>query len=77
MNSHPHYAPLSISYLPSMLRVGELDAEKLAPLLKLRYRNTLADVFADLGRPDEIRNVFVSFQRHLYARADAVGQQAL
>ncbi|MFO0482936.1 MAG: type I restriction-modification enzyme R subunit C-terminal domain-containing protein, partial [bacterium] len=46
--------------------VDELDAEKLSPLLKLKYRNAIADAFAELGRPDQVRRVFVGFQRHLY-----------
>jgi type I restriction enzyme, R subunit len=52
--------------------VEELDAEKLAPLLKLKYRGTLNDAFADLGKPDHVRGLFVGFQRHLYEpRSDA------
>ena len=47
--------------------VGELDAEKLSPLLKLKYNNAIADAFAELGKPDQVRRVFVGFQRHLYA----------
>jgi type I restriction enzyme R subunit len=47
--------------------VDELDAEKLSPLLRLKYRNAIADAFAELGRPDQVRRVFVGFQRHLYA----------
>ena len=47
--------------------VDELDADKLSPLLKLKYRNAIADAFAELGRPDQVRRVFVGFQRHLYA----------
>jgi type I restriction enzyme R subunit len=46
---------------------NELDAEKLSPLLKLKYRNAIADAFAELGRPDQVRRVFVGFQRHLYS----------
>ena len=46
--------------------VDELDAEKLSPLLKLKYKNALSDAFAELGRPDQVRGVFVGFQRHLY-----------
>ena len=49
--------------------VDELDAEKLSPLLKLKYRNALQDAFAELGRPEQIRGVFVGFQKHLYARS--------
>jgi type I restriction enzyme, R subunit len=46
--------------------VDELDTDKLSPLLRLRYR-ALADAFADLGQPEQVRNVFHGFQRHLYA----------
>ena len=46
--------------------VDELDAEKLSPLLKLKY-NALADAIQDLGSPEQIRQVFVGFQRYLYA----------
>ena len=46
--------------------VDELDAEKLSPLLKLRYKNALADAVKDLGSPEQIRGVFVGFQRYLY-----------
>lgn len=48
--------------------VEELDQDKLSPLLKLRYKNALADAFADLGKPDHVRKVFLGFQRHLYQR---------
>jgi type I restriction enzyme R subunit len=47
--------------------VQELAQEKLAPLLLLRYHNSIADAVADLGQPDEIGRLFASFQRHLYA----------
>ncbi len=46
--------------------VDELDEAKLGPLLKLKYNNSIADAFADLGSPDQVRNAFVVFQRHLY-----------
>ena len=46
--------------------VEELDAEKLTPLLRLRYNNALADAVADLGSADQIRRVFVGFQKYLY-----------
>ncbi len=46
--------------------VRELDREKLAPLLRLRYRDSIADAVADLGRPDEIGRVFAGFQQYLY-----------
>lgn len=46
--------------------VRELDREKLTPLLRLKYRGSISDAIAELGRPDEIGRVFSRFQRHLY-----------
>ena len=37
--------------------VEELDQEKLTPLLRLKYQNSIADAVADLGRPEEIGKV--------------------
>ena len=41
-------------------------AGRLSPLLKLRYNNAIADALKDLGNPEQIRQVFVGFQRFLY-----------
>jgi type I restriction enzyme, R subunit len=49
--------------------VGELDGDKLAPLLKLRYKNAIADAAVDLGNPAQIRDLFVGFQLYLYESA--------
>ncbi|MGE0682488.1 MAG: EcoAI/FtnUII family type I restriction enzme subunit R [Candidatus Binatia bacterium] len=46
--------------------VQELDKEKLTPLLRLRYHDSIADAVADLGRPEEIGKVFTDFQKYLY-----------
>lgn len=46
--------------------VEELDQEKLTPLLRLKYRDSLADAVADLGQPEEIGQVFSGFQKYLY-----------
>ena len=46
--------------------VQELAQEKLAPLLLLRYQNSIADAVADLGQPEEIGRLFATFQRYLY-----------
>ncbi|MDD5284638.1 MAG: type I restriction-modification enzyme R subunit C-terminal domain-containing protein [Desulfuromonadaceae bacterium] len=46
--------------------VEELDQAKLTPLLKLKYHNSIADAVADLGRPEEIGQVFAGFQQYLY-----------
>ncbi len=48
--------------------VEELDRSKLAPLLYLKYHDSMADAVADLGRPEEIGRVFVGFQKFLYQR---------
>ena len=42
--------------------VEELDREKLAPLLKLKYNSaTIAEGVAGLGRPEEIGHIFAGF----------------
>jgi type I restriction enzyme, R subunit len=46
--------------------VEELDQEKLTPLLRLKYRDSLADAIADLGKPEEIGSLFAGFQKSLY-----------
>jgi type I restriction enzyme, R subunit len=49
--------------------VQELDQEKLTPLLRLKYHDSIADAMADLGRPEEIGKVFAGFQKYLYQQA--------
>jgi type I restriction enzyme R subunit len=51
--------------------VEELDQEKLTPLLRLKYNNSIADAVADLGRPEEIGKVFAGFQKYLYLQQAA------
>ncbi len=46
--------------------VQELDQEKLTPLLRLKYRDSISDAVADLGKPEEIGRVFAGFQKYLY-----------
>jgi type I restriction enzyme R subunit len=48
-----------------MQGVEELEPEKLAPLITLRY-GAIADAIQELGSPDHIRETFVGFQKHLY-----------
>lgn len=48
--------------------VEELDQDKLTPLLRLKYHNSIADAVADLGRAEDIGKVFTGFQKHLYQR---------
>jgi type I restriction enzyme R subunit len=51
--------------------VEELDQEKLTPLLRLKYHNSIADAGTDLGRPDEIGKVFSGFKKYLYQQQSA------
>jgi len=46
--------------------VEELDQNKLTPLLRLKYHNSIADAVADLGKPEEINVIFAGFQKYLY-----------
>ncbi|MGB9151729.1 MAG: DEAD/DEAH box helicase family protein [Alphaproteobacteria bacterium] len=46
--------------------VDELDQEKLSPLLRLKYNNAISDALAELGNPEQVRQLFAGFQRHLY-----------
>lgn len=46
--------------------VEELNQDKLKPLLLIKYHNSIQDAVADLGKPDEISNVFAGFQKYLY-----------
>ena len=46
--------------------VHELDQDKLTPLLRLKYNNSIADAVAELGRPEEIGRIFAEFQQYLY-----------
>jgi type I restriction enzyme R subunit len=52
--------------------VEELDQEKLTPLLRLKYHDSIADAVADLGKPEEIGRVFSGFQQYLYQQQEAV-----
>ena len=49
--------------------VEELSAEKLNPLLRLKYHDSLPDAVADLGAPKQIQEVFIGFQKFLYVFA--------
>jgi type I restriction enzyme R subunit len=46
--------------------VEELDQEKLTPLLRLKYQNSISDALADLGSAEDIGEVFTGFQKYLY-----------
>ena len=46
--------------------VEELDQDKLTPLLKIRYHDSISDAMADLGKPEDIGEIFTGFQKYLY-----------
>jgi type I restriction enzyme R subunit len=46
--------------------VEELDRDKLTPLLRLKYNDSISDAVADLGKPEEIGRTFAGFQKFLY-----------
>jgi type I restriction enzyme R subunit len=56
--------------LSHYVRVGveELGQDKLTPLLRLRYGDSIADAIADLGTPKTISAAFASFQKYLYRK---------
>jgi type I restriction enzyme R subunit len=47
--------------------VDELDQEKLAPLLRLKY-HAIPDATRELGPPEQIREAFLGFQKYLYVQ---------
>ncbi len=51
--------------------VEELDQDKLTPLLRLKYHNSIADALADLGKAEDIGQVFAGFQKYLYQQQAA------
>ena len=54
--------------LSQYVKVGveELDREKLSPLLKLKYHDSIRDALDDLGKAEEVGEVFAGFQKYLY-----------
>lgn len=69
---HAHFDSKQQAFLDFVLAhyvsvgVEELDQEKLTPLLRLKYHNSIADAVADLGKPEDIGRVFAGFQKYLY-----------
>lgn len=71
--SHKHFNDRQQAFLDFVLAqyvtqgVDELDADKLTPLLRLKYNNAISDAVADLGGTTQIRTMFAGFQKYLYA----------
>jgi type I restriction enzyme R subunit len=51
--------------------IQELGQDKLMPLLRLKYHDSIADAVVDLGKPEEIGKVFTGFQKYLYQQQAA------
>jgi type I restriction enzyme, R subunit len=45
---------------------SEVDQVSVRALLRLKYHNSITDALADLGRAEEIGQVFTGFQKYLY-----------
>ena len=69
---HTHFNGKQQAFLEFVLShyvsagVEELDQDKLTPLLRLKYHDSISDAIADLGRAEEIGRVFAGFQKYLY-----------
>jgi len=46
--------------------VEELEVLNLSLLLKLKYNDAIADALNELGRPEDIKQLFTGFQPFLY-----------
>ncbi len=70
--AHDHFNDRQQAFIDFVLAqyvrqgVEELDADKLTPLLRLKYSNAISDAVADLGGTVEIRSMFTGFQSFLY-----------
>jgi type I restriction enzyme R subunit len=70
---HNHFNSKQQAFLDFVLShyidvgVDELDQEKLTPLLRLKYHDSIADAVSDLG--EDISRVFTGFQKYLYQPA--------
>lgn len=64
-NSLPYFD--KADYLKTDEDLAKLDPDKLTPLLKPRYINTLHDAMSDLGGAVLVQQAFVGMQRYLYS----------
>jgi type I restriction enzyme R subunit len=70
--AHQHFSDRQQAFIDFVLSqyvtqgVEELDADKLTPLLRLKYNNAISDAVGDLGGTAQIRKMFAGFQKYLY-----------
>lgn len=56
--------PVDLAMNKVMAAAGRHELRDMRPFLSLKY-HAIADAVADLGRAEEIRNVFAGFRKHL------------
>jgi type I restriction enzyme R subunit len=72
VEAHQHFNDRQKAFIDFVLAqyvtqgVDELDADKLTPLLRLKYNNAISDAVSDLGSTAQIRTLFAGFQKYLY-----------
>lgn len=72
---HSEFTPNQQAFLDFVLAhyievgVEELDQDKLASLLRLKYHNSVTDAITRLGPPEEIKRIFSGFQQYLYPKS--------
>jgi type I restriction enzyme R subunit len=77
--THQHFNDRQQAFIDFVLSqyvtqgVEELDADKLTPLLRLKYNNAISDAVADLGGTVQIRTMFAGFQKYLYVDNGVAG----
>jgi hypothetical protein len=61
---HSNLIPFSviIQQIENSQAETSLDQEKLTPLLRLKYSDSIADAIADLGKPEDTSMVFVGYK---------------
>jgi type I restriction enzyme R subunit len=79
--THQHFNDRQQAFIDFVLSqyvtqgVEELDADKLTPLLRLKYNNAISDAVADLGGTAQIRTMFAGFQKYLYLDNEGAGYE--
>jgi type I restriction enzyme R subunit len=55
-----------LDFVLSQCVIVGLQQEKVSPLLRLKYHDSISDAVKELGKPEEIGQVFSRFQKYLY-----------
>ncbi len=69
INCHQLKLPAEEWNSPTLKSLSSRNTKKTRSMsspMWLKYRNSMADAFADLARPEEVGKVFVGFQKYLY-----------